>query len=67
MRWLSLPERYWWIKFREHNELLFGRRFALRLRGSVYEIYVKPAILYRSEALCLNEKWQFYKCHNVAW
>ena len=41
--------------FRECGELLFGRRFPLRLKGAVYKSYVKPAILYGSEAWCLKE------------
>ena len=42
-------------KFRECGELLYSRRFPLRLKGAVYESYVRPAILYGSEALCLKE------------
>ena len=26
-----------WVKFREFGELLYGRRFPLRLEGAVYE------------------------------
>ena len=44
-----------WVKFRECSELLYGRRFPLRLKGAVYESYVWPAILYGSEAWCLKE------------
>ena len=43
------------VKFRECGELQYGRRFSLRLNGSVYGIYVWPAILYGSEARCLIE------------
>ena len=35
-----------WVKFRECGELL---------KGAVYESYVRPAILYGSEAWYLNE------------
>ena len=35
--------------------LLFGRRFALRLKWAVYESYVRQATLYVSEACCLKE------------
>ena len=35
--------------------LLYGRRLALRLKGAVCESYVRPVILYGSEAWCLEE------------
>ena len=44
-----------WVKCRECDELLYGRRFPLKMKGAVYESYVGPAILYGSEALCLKE------------
>ena len=44
-----------WVKLRECVELLYGRRFPLRLKWAVYESYVRPAILYGSEAWCLKE------------
>ena len=44
-----------WVKYRECGELLYGRRFPLKLKGAVYGSYVRPAILYGSEALCLKE------------
>ena len=47
--------RCWWVKFRECCELLYGRRFPLRLNGTVYESYVRAAILYGSKAWCLKE------------
>ena len=45
-----------WVKFRECDELLYGRRFPLRMSGSVFESFVRPAILYGSEAWCLKER-----------
>ena len=36
--------------FRECGELIFGRRFPFRQKGAVYESYVRPAILYGSNA-----------------
>ena len=39
--------RFGWVMFRVCGWLLYGRRFPLRLRGSV--------ILHRSEAWCLKE------------
>ena len=44
-----------WVKFREYSGLLYGRRFPLRVKGAVNKSYVKPAILYGSEAWCLKE------------
>ena len=41
-----------WVKY---SELLYGRRFPLRLKGAVYKSYIRTAILYGSEALCLKE------------
>ena len=32
-----------WIKCRECGELLYGRRFPLKLKGAVYKRYVRPA------------------------
>ena len=34
-----------WVKFRECSEFLYGRGFPLRLKGVVYESYIKPAML----------------------
>ena len=33
------------VKFLECVELLYGRRFTLRLKGAVFGSYVRPAIL----------------------
>ena len=44
-----------WVMFRECGKLLYCRRFHLRPKGAVYESYVRPAILYGSEACCLKE------------
>ena len=35
--------------------MLYGRGLLLGLKGAVYESYVRPAILYESEAWCLKE------------
>ena len=37
------------VKFRLCGELLYGRRFPLRLKGAIYGSCVRPAILYGSE------------------
>ena len=44
-----------WVKFMECGEWLYGR-FPLRLKGAVYESYVRPAMLYGSETWCLRER-----------
>ena len=43
------------VKFSEGDKLLYGRSFALKLKGAVYWSYVRLAILYGSEAWCLKE------------
>ena len=44
-----------WVKFTECGELLYGRKFYLKLKGAVYYSYVRPIILYLREAWCLRE------------
>ena len=44
-----------WVTFMECGDLLYGLRFPLRLKRTVYGSYVRPAILYGSEAWCLKE------------
>ena len=43
------------MKCRECGEFLCGRRFPLQVKGAVYRSYVRPAMLYEGEALCLRE------------
>ena len=45
-----------WVKLRECGELLYGRRFSLGLKVVIYRSFVRPAILYGSEAWCLKER-----------
>ena len=47
--------RFGWVMLRECGYLLYGSRFTLRLKGAVHKSYVRPAILYGSEAWCLKE------------
>ena len=42
--------RYGWVKLRECRELLYVRRFALKLKVAVYKSYVRSTILHESEA-----------------
>ena len=44
-----------WVKLRKCGELLYGRRFPLKLKGAVYRSYVRPAILHG------NETWELKK------
>ena len=44
-----------WVKFGECSELLYGRRFIVKLKGAVSHRYLRPAILYGGEAWCLKE------------
>ena len=44
----------WWVMYRECFELLYDRRFPLRLKGAVYKSYLWPPMLYGSQAWCLN-------------
>ena len=41
-----------WFKFRKCCDLLYDRKFPLRLKRVVYKSYIRPAILYGSEAWC---------------
>ena len=43
------------VKFMECCELMYGKRFPLRLLGAVYKSYIRQAMLYESEARCLIE------------
>ena len=47
--------RFGWVKFRECGELLYGKRFSLKMKGRVYQTCVRPATLYGSETWCLRE------------
>ena len=43
------------VLFCECGELLHGRRFPIKLNRSAYKTYVRPTILYGSEAWGLKE------------
>ena len=47
--------RIGWIKCRECDELFYGRKFSLKMKGWIYQICVRSAILYRSETWCLRK------------
>ena len=58
----TVNTRHRWVKLREYGELLYGRRFPLKMKGSVYNSHVRPAILYGSEAWCMQgSEMEFYK------
>jgi len=52
-----------WLKFRECSEVLRGKRFSPKLKGKIYQSYVRSAMVYGSETWCLKEKrgWNFKK------
>ena len=52
---VSFGVRIIWMKFRECGELLRGRRFSLGMKGMVYRICVRSAMLNGSETWCLRE------------
>ena len=39
---------------------MHGRRLPLKMKVAVYKSYVRPVILYESEAWC-QEIWKFYE------
>ena len=40
---------------RKCDELLYGKRFPLKLKRAIYKSYVRPSNMHRSEARCLKE------------
>ena len=46
--------RIGWIRFRECGELLLGNGFPSRMKSKVYCCCMRSALLYGSEAWCLN-------------
>ena len=44
-----------WVEFKECVQLLYCRRFQLRLNGDVSKSYVRLTMLYGSEAWCLKD------------
>ena len=52
---VTVRTRCGWVKPMECGELLCGMRCPLELKGVVYGSYVRPEILYGSEAWCLRE------------
>ena len=47
--------RIGWIKFIECGELLYGRKFSLKIKGRIYHSCVRSAMLYGSETWCLRK------------
>ena len=47
--------RIGWINFRECGELLYGRKFLLKMKGRIYQSCVRSPMLYGSETWCLKE------------
>ena len=44
-----------WIKFRKCGALFHGRKFLLKMKGKIYQICVRPAMLYQSKKWRLRE------------
>ena len=53
---VNVRTRCGWVKFRECGKLLYCWKFSLRLKMVVYKSFVRPAVLYGSEAWCLVER-----------
>ena len=47
--------RIGWIKFRKYGELLYGRKFSLKMKGRIYQSCVRSVMLYGSETCCLRK------------
>ena len=46
--------RIGWITFREGEELLYGRKFSVKMKRKIYQSCVRSAMLYGSETWCLR-------------
>ena len=44
-----------WIKFRECEKLLYGKKISLKMKGRIYQSCVKSAMLNGSDTWCLRE------------
>ena len=47
--------RVGWIQFREYGELLYGRKFSVKMKERIYQSYVRSAMLYGNKMQCLRE------------
>ena len=47
--------RIGWAKFRECRDLLGGKKFPLKIKGSAYKSYARSAMLYGSETWSLGQ------------
>ena len=64
----NCQNKMWVGKFRGCGELLYHRRFPLRRKEAVNKSYIRPAILYGSEAWCLKtSKMEFYEGQKDPW
>ena len=43
------------MEFREYEELLYGRKFSLKMKERIYQSCIRSAMLYGSETWCLRE------------
>ena len=52
---LTARMRIGWIQFTECGELLYGRKFSLKMKGRIYQSCVRLVMLYGSETWCLRK------------
>ena len=43
--------RIGWIKFRAYRDCFYGRKFLLKMKGRIYQSFVRSAMLYGSETV----------------
>ena len=48
---------YAWLKFREGEELLYGKIFPVVLMETAYRIFALSVVLYDNQRLYLNKDW----------
>ena len=53
---VSVRTWFGWVIFIKCGDLQYVRRFSLMLKESFYNCYVRPAILYGKELMCLEGK-----------
>ena len=52
---MTARTEFGWVGHKECAELQHGRKFPLKLVEAAYWNYVRPSMLYGSEACCLKE------------
>ena len=52
---VTVRTRIGWIKFKECGELLYGRKFSLKIKGRIFQSCIRSAMLYGSKTWCLGK------------